>query len=236
LNSQKGNKPDSNETSQNKNIIAAVLCPTNDPSSQIPYIAGDFVAIVFEQTLSKAENLNLTFIKAHSTGWKPAHNAHEPKQGTDSLTLHERTNFSQSIHKKTSETLFPQHFWQNASSVAVLINPNVMQDPILHEIYTARSFSRHPLALNILLNNCGLLYLVNDEHLLVPESFRFAYDKYVKAEIILFPVKGHKTRIIKNVIKNLDGSTSNLILHDVVVVNNFYCNIVSENRLARAEV
>jgi hypothetical protein len=78
--------------------------------------------------------------------------------------------------------------------------------------------------------------LVNDEHLLVPESFRPVYDKYVKIEIISFPVKNYKTRIIKNVIKNLDGSTFNLILHDVAVVNNFHCNIVSENRLARAGV
>jgi hypothetical protein len=84
LNPQKGGKPGSNKTSQNKNIIAAVLCPTDDPSSQTPYIAnyhitGDFVAMVFEQILSKAGNLNLTSIKAYSTGWKPAHNAHEPK-------------------------------------------------------------------------------------------------------------------------------------------------------------
>jgi hypothetical protein len=53
LNPQKGGKPGSNETSQNKNIIAAVLCPTNDPSSQTPHIAnyhiaGDFIAIILE--------------------------------------------------------------------------------------------------------------------------------------------------------------------------------------------
>jgi hypothetical protein len=70
----------------------------------------------------------------------------------------------------------------------------------------------------------------------MPKSFRFAYNKYVKAGTILFPVRSHKTRIIKNIIKNLDGSTSNLILHDVAVVNNFHCNIVSENRLAKAEM
>jgi hypothetical protein len=115
LNPQKGGKPGFNETFQNKDIIAAVLCPTNDPNLQIPYIAnyhisGDFIAMVLEQTLSKAGKLNLISIKAHSTCWKPAHNAHEPKQSTDSLTLHEETNSSQSIHKKTSETLFPQHF------------------------------------------------------------------------------------------------------------------------------
>jgi hypothetical protein len=99
-----------------------------------------------------------------------------------------------------------------------------------------RLFSKHSLALSIFLNNCGLLYLINDKHFLMPESFRSAYDKYVKAGIILFSIKGHKTRIIKNVIKNLNGSTFNFILHDVAVVNNFYCNIVSENRLARAGV
>jgi hypothetical protein len=111
-----------------------------------------------------------------------------------------------------------------------------MQDFIPYRIYAARSFSKHPLALSILLNNYGLLHLVNDKYLLMPESFRFIYDKYVKAGTILFPIKGHGTRIIKNVIKNLDGSTSNLILHDVAVVDNFYCNIVSENRLARAGI
>jgi hypothetical protein len=111
-----------------------------------------------------------------------------------------------------------------------------MQDLIPNEVYAARLFSRYPLALSTFLNNCGLLYLVNDEHLLMPESFRFVHDKYVKAKTILFPVKSHGTRIIKNVIKNLDGSTSNLILHDVAMVDNFYCNIVSENRLARAGV
>jgi hypothetical protein len=111
-----------------------------------------------------------------------------------------------------------------------------MQDFIPYGIYAARLFSKHPLALNTFLNNCGSLYLVNDEHFLMPESFRPAYDKYVETGITSFPVKSHGTRIIKNVIKNLDGSTFNLILHDMVVINNFYCNIMSENRLARAGV
>jgi hypothetical protein len=111
-----------------------------------------------------------------------------------------------------------------------------MQDLILHKVYAARLFSKFFLALSIFLNNCGLLHLVNDEYLLVFESFCFAYNKYVKAGTILFLVKGHGIRIIKNVIKNLDSSTFNFILHDVIVVDNFYCNIVSENRLARAGI
>jgi hypothetical protein len=111
-----------------------------------------------------------------------------------------------------------------------------MQDPISHEIYAARLFNKHPLALSIFLNNYSLLHLINDKHLLMPKSFRFAYDKYVKAGTTSFSVRSHETRIIKNIIKNLDGSMSNLILHDVAMVNNFHCNIVSENRLARARV
>jgi hypothetical protein len=103
-----------------------------------------------------------------------------------------------------------------------------MQDLIPYEIYAARLFSRYSLALSILLNNYGLLHLVKNEHLLMPESFRFAYDKYVEAGTTLFPVKSHKTRIIKNVIKNLDSSTFNLILHDVAVVDNFHCNCVGK--------
>jgi hypothetical protein len=109
-----------------------------------------------------------------------------------------------------------------------------MQDFIPYGIYAARLFSRHPLALSTFLDNYGLLHLVNNKYLLMPGSFRPAYDKYVKAGTILFPVKSYKIRIIKNIIKNLDGLTSNLILYDVAVVDNFYCNIVSENRLARA--
>jgi hypothetical protein len=111
-----------------------------------------------------------------------------------------------------------------------------MQDFIPYGVYAARLFSRYSLALSIFLNNCGLLHLVNDKHFLVLESFRFAYNKYVKVGTILFLIKGHGTRIIKNVIKNMNNSTFNLILHDVAVVNNFYCNIVSEHRLARARM
>jgi hypothetical protein len=62
--------------------------------------------MVLEQTLSKVKKLNLIFIKAYSTFWELAHNAHEPKQSTNSLILHKETNFSQFIHKKISETLF----------------------------------------------------------------------------------------------------------------------------------
>jgi hypothetical protein len=111
-----------------------------------------------------------------------------------------------------------------------------MQDPILYKIYAARLFSKHFLALSTFLDNYGLLHLINDKYFLMPGNFRPAYDKYVKAGTILFPIKSHETRIIKNVIKNLDGSTFNLILHDIAVVDNFHCNIVSENRLAKAEV
>jgi hypothetical protein len=111
-----------------------------------------------------------------------------------------------------------------------------MQDFIPYGVYAARLFSKYSLALSILLNNYGLLHLVNDEHLLLPGSFYSAYDKYVKAKITSFPVKGHRTRIIKNIMKNMNGLTFDLILHDVAMVDNFYCNIVLENRLAKAEV
>jgi hypothetical protein len=111
-----------------------------------------------------------------------------------------------------------------------------MQDPIPYKIYAARLFSKHPLALSTFLNSYSLLHLINDKHLLVPESFRLIHDKYVKTGTILFPVKSHGTRIIKNIIKNLNGSTFNLILHDMAMVDNFYCNIVSENRLTKAGI
>jgi hypothetical protein len=110
------------------------------------------------------------------------------------------------------------------------------KDFILYKIHAARSFSKHSLALSIFLNHYGLLYLVNDEYFLMPESFHPAYNKYVKTGTILFPIKSHEIRIIKNVIKNINGSTFNFILHDVVMVDNFHCNIILENRLARAEV
>jgi hypothetical protein len=70
----------------------------------------------------------------------------------------------------------------------------------------------------------------------MPKSFRPAYNKYVEAKSILFLIKGHESRIIKNIIKNINSSMSNLILHDVAVVDNFYCNIMSENRLIKAGV
>jgi hypothetical protein len=103
-----------------------------------------------------------------------------------------------------------------------------MQDFISYKVYAARLFSKYFLALSTFLNNYGLLHLVHDKYLLMPESLRPIYDKYVKAGTILFPIKSHGTRIIKNIIKNLNGSTSNLILHDMAVVDNFHCNIVSD--------
>jgi hypothetical protein len=111
-----------------------------------------------------------------------------------------------------------------------------MQDLISYGAYAARLFSRYFLALIIFLNICGLLYLVNNELFFILESFCFAYNKYVKAKIILFLIKGHKTRIIKNVIKNMNGSMFNFILHDVAMVDNFHRGIVLENRLARAKM
>jgi hypothetical protein len=111
-----------------------------------------------------------------------------------------------------------------------------MQNPISYKIYAAHLFNKHPLALSTFLDNYGLLHLINNKYFLMLGSFRPAYDKYMKAEITSFSVKSHGTRIIKNVIKNLNGSTFNFILYDVVVVNNFYYNIVLENRLARAKV
>jgi hypothetical protein len=111
-----------------------------------------------------------------------------------------------------------------------------MQDLILYEIYAARLFSKYHLALSIFSNNYGSLYLINDKYLLMPGSFRPAYEKYVKVDTISFLIKSHKIHIIKNTIKNMNGSTFNFILHDVAVVNNFHCNIMSENRLVRTKV
>jgi hypothetical protein len=76
-----------------------------------------------------------------------------------------------------------------------------MQNFISYKVYAARLFSRYFLALSTFLDNYSLLYLVNDEHFLMPESFRVAYNKYVKAGTILFPVKDHGIRKNKNVIK-----------------------------------
>ena len=91
-------------------------------------------------------------------------------------------------------------------------------------------FSKHPLLASTLFDNCEAMHLVNSKDILDEGSFvKVAINEYVKARTLSFPIIEQGTRTIKNVINREDKAyTKDLILIDVVVVDNFYVNIISK--------
>ena len=89
-------------------------------------------------------------------------------------------------------------------------------------------FSKHLLLASTLFDNYEAIYLVNSKDILDKRSFiKVAINKYIKAKTLSFLIIRQSTYIIKNVINREDKAyTKDLILIDVVVVDNFYINII----------
>jgi hypothetical protein len=78
------------------------------------------------------------------------------------------------------------------------------------------------------------MYLVNSKELIDPRTFvKAKINDYVEAGMTVIPITGRGTCMIRNIVNSDQGPrTQDLILHDIVVVEGFYMNIVSEARLA----
>lgn len=96
----------------------------------------------------------------------------------------------------------------------------------------------HQLSQSTLIDNCGASHLVNTPDLLVPGSFKKAeHGEVVEAGTTSFPISGRGTRVLKNVLNGARGpNTEDLVLSNVVVVEGFHVNIISEARLEQAGV
>ena len=91
-------------------------------------------------------------------------------------------------------------------------------------------FSCYLLLASILLDNCGATNLVNSKDLLEPESFvKAAINEYIKARLSSLLILGQGTHVIKRVLDSTSSpATTDLILKDVVIVEGFHINIISE--------
>jgi hypothetical protein len=123
------------------------------------------------------------------------------------------------------------------SIVAALIDPALME-AVSSGVYATMSFDAHPLSKSTLLDNGAALHLVNSKELLVEGSFQKSTRlETVEAGTQAFPISGKGTRMIKGLINGPRGArTEDLTLHNVVVVEGFHVNIISEARLRTSNV
>jgi hypothetical protein len=78
------------------------------------------------------------------------------------------------------------------------------------------------------------MHLVNSKNLINSGTFiKAKINNYIKAKITSFPIIRYSTRIIKNIInKPIGPYTKDLILYNIIVIKEFYINIISEACLA----
>jgi hypothetical protein len=79
------------------------------------------------------------------------------------------------------------------------------------------------------------MYLVNSKNLINSNTFiKAKINNYVKARITSLPIIRHSTYIIKNVINRPAGPRiKDLILYNIIIIKEFYINIISEARLVK---
>ena len=111
------------------------------------------------------------------------------------------------------------------------INLSLISDAL--GVYTTLDFSRYLLSESTLLDNYRAIHLVNYKERLSPRSFiKARSDEYIDASSLSLPILGRGTRVIKDYLNRERGlGTEDLTLYDIVVVEGFYINIVSEARL-----
>ena len=120
---------------------------------------------------------------------------------------------------------------------AALINPDLIDiDQGVYSTWDTRR--RHPLSQSTLFDNCGAMHLVNDKSRLVEGSFKkSSSDEVVECGSGALPILGKGTRVIKNLLTGKDGErTQDLILENVVMVEGFHVNIVSESAMLKSGV
>jgi hypothetical protein len=120
---------------------------------------------------------------------------------------------------------------------AALIDPKMMRMPDPPNgavgVYNIMDFDAHPLSESTILDNGAATHLVNSADRLVPGTFRPADSTdTVEAGTQALPVSGRGARLFKNALHGKRGPyTEDLLLQDVVVVEGFHVNIISEARL-----
>ena len=87
-------------------------------------------------------------------------------------------------------------------------------------------------------DNCGSVYLVNNADKLEPDSFILAaLDEVVEVRSSALPILGRSRRVLRDILKHpKSGKTIDLELENVVLVEGFHINIVSEALLLKSGI
>ena len=91
------------------------------------------------------------------------------------------------------------------------------------------------LSQNTLLDNCGIIYLINSKNLINSGIFiKAKINNYIEVEITSLLIIKYSTYIIKNIINRpIELYIKNLILYNIIIIKEFYINIISEAYLVK---
>jgi hypothetical protein len=97
-------------------------------------------------------------------------------------------------------------------------------------VFATIEYRSHPLSDSTLFDNYDALYLVNSKELIIAGTFKSSDpNNTVEAGTQSIPVASRGTRLIKGVLNRPNrAKTVDLKLSNIVVVEGFYTNIVSE--------
>jgi hypothetical protein len=103
-------------------------------------------------------------------------------------------------------------------------------------MYATLDFSAHLFSDSTLLNNYRAVYLVNSKEILVPGLFRKSgAADFVDTGTQSILIISRGLQVIKNCLAGEKGpDTQDLVLLNVIVIEGFYINIVSEALLLKA--
>ena len=94
-------------------------------------------------------------------------------------------------------------------------------------IYTTFNFNTYLLLKSIILNNRGAIYLINNILILILGLFKksFIYN-IIKIGTASYPIFKRGTRVIKGLFIIPNKKCGNLILNNIIIVEDFYINII----------
>ncbi|RYO77619.1 hypothetical protein DL764_010202 [Monosporascus ibericus] len=202
--------------------------PSADSSPKEPISGHKYPCLATLDQTHKWEPLECALLRLAITGVTTRRITHPSQEDQKGI----RERFKLNSNNGGNNTQF-------GNITAALIDPHTLEalDPT-PGIYTTIHFGKHPLSQSTLIDNYGARHLVNTRDLLVPGTFMpDSTGQTVEAGSSSLPISGTGERVIKGALLGASGKPQHdLILKDVVVVEGFHVNIVSEALLKRAGI